>query len=238
MIIFNNNYQVCKSNDYNNIQLQYEKVYYFFIFTSINAWVNMTSSTACDPGFLSWDPTSGKMSLMMLTYSLSLLASLVHMTYIFLNTLGEGLVSHPFCCPSSGLSDHGLDFILRQEWMSKWPIFWARNPRSSSTAHNQIRTEHLRKLGNSLETTSTSLTKIGVLIRHKQMQNSVAVITKEKAYLLLGLWTSLGNLLLAKWELWNNYLLYLLPICLRGWDALLLYCLLVDETCHSSCLDG
>ncbi len=46
---------------------------------------------------------------------------------------------------------------------------------------HQDRTEQLRKLGKYYCTTQTSLTKIGVLICHKQKQSSVAVGTTERA---------------------------------------------------------
>jgi hypothetical protein len=44
-----------------------------------------------------------------------------------------------------------------------------------------LRIEKLKKLGDSLETTYTSLTMIGVFICHKQKQSSIAVGTTERA---------------------------------------------------------
>jgi hypothetical protein len=63
---------------------------------------------------------------------------------------------------------------IQEHW--GWRRWWLH-----TRARRLNRTEQLRKLGNSLETTYTSSTEIGVLICHKQKQSSIAVRIAERA---------------------------------------------------------
>jgi hypothetical protein len=71
--------------------------------------------------------------------------------------------------------------IFMMYWKGMHNTVWSYVKSCRSCQRNK-RTEQLRKLGNSLETTLTSLTKIGIFTHHKQMQSSVAVVTTERAY--------------------------------------------------------
>jgi hypothetical protein len=79
---------------------------------------------------------------------------------------------------------------------------------------------------------------IGVFIRHKQKQSSVAGRTTERACSPSRAVDLPGKFTAHKWELRSDKLLKLLPIRLWVCNALLLCCLLLDVTGHSGCLDG
>ena len=115
------------------------QINYFFVFISIDAWVNMTSSTSCDPA------ASFRETPLRVKYPWQYL----HIPHHYWQAWCARCTS--FCkhsrwgsCQSSlfvaraRLSDHGLEFTSGRWRTSEWQILWTWNSLSISTAPNQI----------------------------------------------------------------------------------------------------